>query len=135
MANEIADASVQEFANMLSVNVMGIFLVTRAMSAVMKQQEPVPVRSDMPERGTARGCIVNIGSASGLVATPKMTQYTASKHAVVGVTKNAGEEEGFLTPVPDADKADLRLCSQLWIMPHSAYVLTASVRRGSTPPW
>lgn len=90
IANEVAEASVNEFSNMFKVNVTGVFLVTRAMSTIMKSQEAVPVDPSAPGRGTTRGSIVIIGSASGLVATPKMVQYTAAKHAVVGLTKNAG---------------------------------------------
>lgn len=87
MASEIADADVEEFKNMLDVNVTGTFLVTRAVSAAMKLQEAQPTGG--PGRGTSRGTIVNIGSASSFVATPGMVQYTAAKHAVVGITKNA----------------------------------------------
>lgn len=76
---------------MLDVNVTGTFLVTRAMSALMKSQEPQVVDKDCPARGTTRGVIVNLGSASSLVATPNMVQYTAAKHAVLGITKNAGK--------------------------------------------
>lgn len=86
VANEVADAKVEEFKAMLDVNVTGTFLVTRAVSAVMKLQE---AQLTGPGRGSSRGTIVNIGSASSFVATPGMVQYTASKHAVVGITKNA----------------------------------------------
>ena len=34
--------------------------------------------------------IVNMGSCSSYVATPQLTQYTTSKHAVLGLTRNAG---------------------------------------------
>ncbi|KAK1778312.1 short-chain dehydrogenase [Copromyces sp. CBS 386.78] len=89
LANEIAEASVAEFEKMFKVNVTGTFLVTRALSAIIKTQDPVPVDEAVPARGVARGSIVNLGSASGFVATPGMVQYTAAKHAVNGVTKNA----------------------------------------------
>lgn len=91
LANEIAEASVSEFEKMFKVNVTGTFLVTRALSAIMKTQDPIPVDEAVPARGVARGSIVNLGSASGFVATPGMVQYTAAKHAVNGVTKNAGK--------------------------------------------
>ncbi|KAK3356014.1 NAD(P)-binding protein [Neurospora tetraspora] len=89
LANEIAEASVSEFEKMFKVNVTGTFLVTRVLSAIMKTQDPVPVDEAVPARGVSRGSIVNLGSASGFVATPGMVQYTAAKHAVNGVTKNA----------------------------------------------
>ncbi|KAK3395750.1 hypothetical protein B0T20DRAFT_44584 [Sordaria brevicollis] len=98
LAKEIAEASVPEFEKMFKVNVTGTFLVTRALSALMKTQDPVsiPVVDEaaavtvpVGARGVSRGSIVNMGSASGFVATPGMVQYTAAKHAVNGVTKNA----------------------------------------------
>lgn len=90
IASEIAEADIQEFEKMLKINTTGTFIVTRIMSAIMKTQDPDPVDPQAPGRGSTRGSIVNIGSASGFVATPKMVQYTASKHAVIGITKNAG---------------------------------------------
>ena len=35
------------------------------------------------------GAIVNIASVAGLIGAPKAADYTASKHAVVGITKSA----------------------------------------------
>lgn len=90
VANEVAEADIDEFNNMFRVNVDGTFLVLRAMSAIMKSQEAILIDPTSPARGTVRGSIVVIGSASSLVATPKMIQYTAAKHAVLGLTKNAG---------------------------------------------
>lgn len=95
MANEIAEASVSEFEKMFKVNVTGTFIVTRALSALMKTQDPVPVDEAVPARGVSQGSIVNVGSASGFVATPGMVQYTAAKHAVIGITKNAGKFVGL----------------------------------------
>ncbi|KAB8293739.1 hypothetical protein EYC80_009224 [Monilinia laxa] len=89
IASETADANIEEFNNMLKVNATGTFIVTRIMSAIMKAQESHSVDPSSPGRGITRGCIVNLGSASSFVATPKMIQYTASKHAVIGITKNA----------------------------------------------
>ncbi|KAM0816450.1 hypothetical protein AB5N19_02252 [Seiridium cardinale] len=89
IANQIAEADATEFEQMLKVNVTGAFLVMRAISAIMKSQEPIPLRSGSPERGSTRGSIVIIGSASAMVATPNMVQYTTAKHAVLGMTKNA----------------------------------------------
>lgn len=79
---------------MLQVNVTGTFLITRAVSAVMKSQEATITKPGSSERGFHRGSIVIIGSASAFVATPGMTQYTTAKHAVLGITKNAGKWVG-----------------------------------------
>jgi NAD(P)-dependent dehydrogenase (short-subunit alcohol dehydrogenase family) len=42
-----------------------------------------------------RGAIVNTTSVAGLVATPEMPTYAASKHAVIGLTKAAAGEVAF----------------------------------------
>ena len=41
----------------------------------------------MLEQGS--GSIVNMASVAGLIGAPKAAAYTASKHAVVGITKSA----------------------------------------------
>ncbi|KAI0593537.1 NAD(P)-binding protein [Biscogniauxia sp. FL1348] len=86
---KIDSADAAEFDHFLSVNVTGTFLVTREVSAVMKTQEPRLVNAAFPEQGGGRGAIVNLGSLSSFIAQPGMTQYTASKHAVLGISKNA----------------------------------------------
>jgi NAD(P)-dependent dehydrogenase (short-subunit alcohol dehydrogenase family) len=89
---EIAEADFSEFGRFLQVHVDGTFLLTRSVSAAMKRQEPRPVGSShASRRGTTRGSIVVLGSGSSFVATPSMVQYTTAKHAVIGLTKNAGE--------------------------------------------
>ncbi|MGJ1283774.1 SDR family NAD(P)-dependent oxidoreductase [Sphingobacterium spiritivorum] len=40
------------------------------------------------------GAIVNMASIHGMVAAPMSSAYTASKHAVVGLTRNIGAEYG-----------------------------------------
>jgi NAD(P)-dependent dehydrogenase (short-subunit alcohol dehydrogenase family) len=44
--------------------------------------------------GAAEGAIVNIASIHGAVACPGYAAYTASKHGVVGLTRNAAAEYG-----------------------------------------
>ena len=78
----------------MDVNVNGMFLCTRAQSATMVKQDVKPVS----ERGS-RGVIVNMGSCSSFVATPNMGQYTSSKHAVLGLTRNAGQWVSILCPL------------------------------------
>ncbi|KAI9789484.1 MAG: putative secondary metabolism biosynthetic enzyme [Peltula sp. TS41687] len=91
-AAEVAESSVPEFSRFLQVNVLGMFLTVRAETKAMKAQDPKPVSAANPKRGASRGVIVNMGSCSSYVATPQLVQYTTSKHAVLGLTRNAGAE-------------------------------------------
>lgn len=85
---EVSEASLHEFERFLKVNVTGTFLAVRAQSKAMKGQEPL--HSPDPLRTLGRGVIINMGSGNSYVATPHIVQYTASKHAVLGITRNAG---------------------------------------------
>ncbi|GAA84853.1 oxidoreductase, short-chain dehydrogenase/reductase family [Aspergillus luchuensis IFO 4308] len=89
---EISKASVREFERFMDVNVKGTLLCVRAVSAQMKQQEArhFSLRKSTPARNCGRGVIINLGSSNSYVATPNIVQYTASKHAVMGITRNAG---------------------------------------------
>src|SRR5712675_3525708 len=66
------------FDSVIGINVKGVFLGLRHVLPVMLQQK--------------RGAIVNTASVAGLVATPGMPAYVASKHAVIGLTKTAAGE-------------------------------------------
>jgi len=46
--------------------------------------------------GPARGAIVSSASVAGLIGTPGLGSYGASKHAVVGMTRTAALEMGAL---------------------------------------
>ncbi|AJY73627.1 SDR family NAD(P)-dependent oxidoreductase [Paenibacillus beijingensis] len=66
------DAPIGDFSEMMNTNYMGIVRCTKA------------VLPHMAARG--QGHIVNIASMAGKIGTPKSTGYTASKHAVLGLT-------------------------------------------------
>jgi NAD(P)-dependent dehydrogenase (short-subunit alcohol dehydrogenase family) len=66
------------FDQVLAVNVKGVFLGLRHVLPVMLKQKS--------------GAVVNTASVAGLVATPGMPAYVASKHAVIGLTKTASGE-------------------------------------------
>ncbi|KAI1120191.1 NAD(P)-binding protein [Nemania abortiva] len=89
LAYETSEANVEEFDKMIDVHVRGSFLILRSISAIMKEQLPYSVDPSSPARGTTRGSIVMVGSASAFAATPRMIQYTGAKHAVAGLVKNA----------------------------------------------
>ncbi|KAI1467747.1 NAD(P)-binding protein [Daldinia caldariorum] len=89
-AKGISEADVSEFERFMRVNATGTFLVTRYVYAAMKSQELTAASARTPsKRGSTRGSIVNLGSLASYISQPHMVQYTASKHAVLGVTKNA----------------------------------------------
>lgn len=67
------DIPVDEFDRIMAVNVRGVFLG-------MKHQ----VRAMLAGGG---GSIVNVGSAAGVLVQPFAAAYSASKHAVAGLTK------------------------------------------------
>jgi len=66
------------FDAVLGVNVKGVFLGLRHVLPEMIRQ--------------GSGAVVNTASVAGLVATPGMPAYVASKHAVIGLTKAAAGE-------------------------------------------
>ena len=60
---------------MVGVNLTGTFLCTQAAFRLMKEQDP---------RG---GRIINNGSVSAQMPRPHSAPYTATKHAITGLTK------------------------------------------------
>jgi NAD(P)-dependent dehydrogenase (short-subunit alcohol dehydrogenase family) len=60
----------------VNVNLTGAFLCTREAFALMKKQSP---------RG---GRIINNGSISASTPRPNSAPYTATKHAITGLTKS-----------------------------------------------
>jgi NAD(P)-dependent dehydrogenase (short-subunit alcohol dehydrogenase family) len=48
----------------------------------------------MLEAGADKAAIVNVSSIHGAVAAPNNAAYTAAKHGVIGLTKNAAAEYG-----------------------------------------
>lgn len=92
---DIVSTPLAEFQRFLDVNSRGTFLVTRMASIAMRAQELQAVSQSSPGQGTTRGAIVNLGSASSMVAIPGVLPYTTSKHATLGISKSAGGSEFF----------------------------------------
>jgi 3alpha(or 20beta)-hydroxysteroid dehydrogenase len=74
------DQSVDEYMQIIRINQLGTFLGMRTCFAAM--------------RDAGGGSIVNIASTAGIEGVPLALAYTASKHAVVGMTKAAAIEFG-----------------------------------------
>jgi NAD(P)-dependent dehydrogenase (short-subunit alcohol dehydrogenase family) len=75
------ETSDEEFDRVIAVNLRGTFLGLKHQIAQMLTQE-------MPRRGA----IVNTSSNAGLMAVIGLGAYAASKHGIVGLTKNAAVE-------------------------------------------
>ncbi|XP_057497716.1 short-chain dehydrogenase reductase 2a-like isoform X1 [Actinidia eriantha] len=76
----ILDFDVNEFDRVMSVNVRGVALGMKHAARVM-----------IPRGG---GCIISMASVAGVMGGLGPHTYTASKHAIVGLTKNSACELG-----------------------------------------
>ena len=72
----LEDITVAQWRTVVDINLTGAFLCTREAFRVMKGQTP---------RG---GRIINNGSISAQVPRPNSAPYTATKHAITGLTKS-----------------------------------------------
>jgi NAD(P)-dependent dehydrogenase (short-subunit alcohol dehydrogenase family) len=77
----VLDLSLEEWQRVVNINLTGTFLCSQAFAR------------DVIARG-GKGAIVNLASTLGVVAAPNRAAYTASKHAVVGLTKQMAMELG-----------------------------------------
>jgi NAD(P)-dependent dehydrogenase (short-subunit alcohol dehydrogenase family) len=66
------------FDRVIAINLKGVWLGLKHVAAAMRAQ--------------GGGAIVNTASIAGLTGTPGLVAYTASKHAVVGMTRTAAME-------------------------------------------
>jgi NAD(P)-dependent dehydrogenase (short-subunit alcohol dehydrogenase family) len=71
----LEDLPFEQWRSVIDTNLTGTFLCTQAAFRLMKTQTP---------RG---GRIINNGSVSATAPRPRLVAYTASKHAVTGLTK------------------------------------------------
>ncbi|KAG9443639.1 hypothetical protein H6P81_014979 [Aristolochia fimbriata] len=79
-APDIREAETSEFERVMAVNVTGVFVGMKQAARVM-----------IPRK---KGSIVSLGSVSSVVGGMGPHAYTASKHAVVGLTRGAAAELG-----------------------------------------
>jgi NAD(P)-dependent dehydrogenase (short-subunit alcohol dehydrogenase family) len=75
-ARLIDELSLAEWQSVLDVNLTGMFLCTREAFRVMRTQDP------------PGGRIINNGSIAAHAPRPLSVAYTATKHAVTGLTKS-----------------------------------------------
>jgi NAD(P)-dependent dehydrogenase (short-subunit alcohol dehydrogenase family) len=74
----ITGYSLATFRKVIDVNVIGVFLGMKHVLPVMLKQN--------------KGSIINTASIAGLIGSPDIAAYSASKHAVIGLTKSAALE-------------------------------------------
>ncbi|WP_413529399.1 SDR family oxidoreductase [Rahnella inusitata] len=72
----IEELAVEDWLSVINTNLTGAFLCTQAAVKLMKQQSP------------QGGRIINNGSISAQSPRPNSAPYTASKHAITGLTKS-----------------------------------------------
>lgn len=77
----VLDLAFEEWQRVININLSGTFLPSQAFARrIVAQGKP--------------GQIVNLASTLGLMAAPNRAAYTASKHGVVGLTKEMALELG-----------------------------------------
>ncbi len=72
----LEDLSFEQWTAVVNVNLTGVFLCTQEAFRIMKDQAP------------QGGRIINNGSISAHVPRPNSAPYTATKHAVTGLTRS-----------------------------------------------
>jgi NAD(P)-dependent dehydrogenase (short-subunit alcohol dehydrogenase family) len=75
---EIPDYPLEEWDRTMAVNVRGVFLGLKAVIPALRRR--------------GGGSIVNVSSQAGLRGVPNLSAYSASKHAVIGLTRGAALE-------------------------------------------
>jgi NAD(P)-dependent dehydrogenase (short-subunit alcohol dehydrogenase family) len=73
----LEELSIEHWKRVVDINLTGAFFCTQGAFRLMKDQEP---------RG---GRIINNGSISAHVPRPRSVAYTATKHAITGLTRSA----------------------------------------------
>ena len=72
----LEDLSVDQWKDVVNINLTGAFLCTQHAFRLMKDQQPRGAR------------IINNGSISAQVPRPNSAPYTATKHAITGLTRS-----------------------------------------------
>ncbi|MFT7473504.1 MAG: NAD(P)-dependent dehydrogenase (short-subunit alcohol dehydrogenase family) [Verrucomicrobiales bacterium] len=100
----IDELEVDEWERVISINLTGSFLCARAAFSLMRRQDP------------HGGRIINNGSISATTPRPFSAPYTASKHAITGLTKSLsldGREFGIAVGQIDIGNAASRLVEKM----------------------
>ncbi len=79
-ASSIPNYPLESFQQVMNINVVGVFLGMKHAIPLMLESQPVAAS------------IVNISSVAGVIGSPGMIAYNASKHAVIGLTRGGAAE-------------------------------------------
>ena len=100
----LEDLSFEQWRRVIDVNLTGAFLCTQEAFRLMKSQSP---------RG---GRIINNGSISAHAPRPNSAPYTASKHAITGLTKSTaldGRKYDIACGQIDIGNADTEMAAKM----------------------
>ena len=74
----LVDQTEEEWRRVIDINLMGVFLCTRAVMPLLRKQ--------------GYGRVVTLASIAGKEGNPNMSAYSATKAAVIGFTKSVAKE-------------------------------------------
>jgi NAD(P)-dependent dehydrogenase (short-subunit alcohol dehydrogenase family) len=100
----LEDLAIDDWQRVVDVNLTGPFLCTREAFRAMKDQDP---------RG---GRIINNGSISAHTPRPNSAPYTATKHAITGLTKSTaldGRKYNIACGQVDIGNADTEMTARM----------------------
>ncbi len=103
-ATPLEDVSLEQWNEVLDTNLTGAFLCTQEAIRLMKSQQP------------SGGRIINNGSISAHVPRPLSAAYTASKHAITGLTKSTsldGRQHNIVCGQIDIGNAETSLAARM----------------------
>lgn len=100
----LEDLTYQQWKAVVDTNLTGAFLCTQEAFRIMKSQDPMG------------GRIINNGSISAYVPRPNSAPYTATKHAITGLTKSTaldGRKYGIACGQIDIGNAETPLAAKM----------------------
>ena len=89
--NPITETSADDFQKCMAVNSTGVLISTKYELKQMMTQSSIEVEEGRPPQ---QGAIVNCASINSMFSLPGTVAYTASKHAVNGITKAVSSSNG-----------------------------------------
>jgi short-subunit dehydrogenase len=90
----LTEAADRTVADLLDVNVLGTFRVTRAAYSALASRASATGGAGGPGASRGGGVVVNVASFAGKVGVPYYSFYNASKFALVGMTEAWRRELG-----------------------------------------